>query len=135
MIKRISLVGALCLTVLLISSCGDGDTSSGVTSDSGSGSVISPNGGETWKTGETRTILWGTGGAGTYAQIYLYKSGAYYADLTPYPEFIGGKTWNDGKLDWTIPSWLVESSEYKVRIISSSDDGINDYSDGYFTIN
>jgi len=96
--------------------------------------VISPNGGEEWRAGESRDITWVTSAeAGSEVQIALYKGGVW-------------RLWIDRSVPasdelyaWSIPSHavgptLVEpGSDYKIRIYDS-DSGTFDESDEDFTI-
>ena len=117
MIKRLTLVVSMCLTVLLISSCGGGGTTGGVddsgSGDSGTFALTSPNGGETWYAqSETNpTITWTQSGAGNSVRIELYKSGSLFLTLTVATE-------NDGTYSLEIPSSTVTSGDYTVKIVS-----------------
>ena len=85
--------------------------------------VLSPNGGEAWVTGETHTISW-TPGTGANAQIDLFKGGSLYTNIVP-------STPNDGSYSWTISTGIPTGSDYQVRIADGSG---NDKSDSYFTL-
>lgn len=47
---------------------------------------------------------------------------------------ISNSTPSDGEHGWAIPTNLAESSNYKVRITSTSNSSLYDYSNNYFTI-
>lgn len=90
--------------------------------------VISPNGGESWKRGTTKTITWKSGGyAGTNVKIELLKSGIV-------KQTIASSTANDGSQTWTIPTWLPIGSDYKIRIISVNNPLYKDLSNSNFRI-
>gem|GEM_PF-4161740 len=90
--------------------------------------VTRPNGGEKYQKGSTCYIRWNKGNAGSYVNIYLYnKSGNSFLRIT-------SKTRNDGSYSWRIPTSVAASSQYKIRVRSTSNSSIYDYSDKYFTI-
>ena len=89
--------------------------------------VTSPNGKEKWKTKKKYIIKWKKGKAGTYVKIQLLKKGKLYRT-------IAAKTKNDGKHAWRVPSTLVKSAAYKVKITSTKNKKLTDSSDNNFTI-
>jgi len=89
--------------------------------------VTSPNGKEKWKTKKKYTIKWKKGKAGTYVKIQLLKKGKLYRT-------IAAKTKNDGKHAWRVPSTLVKSAAYKVKITSTKNKKLTDSSNKNFTI-
>ena len=89
--------------------------------------VTSPNGKEKWKTKKKYTIKWKKGKAGTYVKIQLLKKGKLY-------KTIAAKTKNDGKHAWRVPSTLVKSAAYKVKITSTKNKKLTDSSNNHFTI-
>jgi hypothetical protein len=93
----------------------------------GSLKVTSPNGKEKWKTKKKYTIKWKKGKAGTYVKIQLLKKGKLY-------KTIAAKTKNDGKHGWRVPSTLVKSAAYKVKITSTKNKKLTDSSNKNFTI-
>jgi flagellar hook assembly protein FlgD len=93
----------------------------------GSLKVTSPNGKEKWKTKKKYTIKWKKGKAGTYVKIQLLKKGKLYRTIV-------AKTKNDGKHAWKVPSTLVNSAAYKVKISSTKNKKLTDSSDKHFTI-
>jgi len=88
--------------------------------------VTSPNGGETWQIGTSYTITW-SDNITSNVKIDLYKSGTYN-------RLIKDSTPSNGSYSWSIPTDLTESSSYKVKITSTSNSSVNDYSNNYFTI-
>jgi hypothetical protein len=95
----------------------------------GSLRVTSPNGGESWHDGETRTITWSsTGNVGDNVKITLYIGTVNIAIYT-----VSSSAPNAGYFVWTIPAgWTGTSCKIEVR--SLSDNSINDTSDNYFSI-
>ncbi len=90
--------------------------------------VISPNGGENWQRGTTRTISWKKdGNVGPYIKIQLYKSGIL-------KNTISSSTLNDGSYSWTVPWSLLLGSDYKIKITSTSNSIYYDWSNNYFRI-
>ncbi len=49
-------------------------------------------------------------------------------------DYIDSSAQNDGSYSWEIPSNRGPGDDYQVRITSTSDPSIGDYSDGEFTI-
>lgn len=93
----------------------------------GSITVISPNGGENWKRGTTRTISWtSTGNPGSNMKIELLKNGV--------ASIIESSTPNDGAKSWTIPSSQTTGTVYKIRITSTENSAYTDTSNNDFTI-
>jgi hypothetical protein len=92
---------------------------------SGSLTVTSPNGGESWVRGTTHAITWASiGSVGANVKIELLKSGVVKGTIT---------TPNDGSYSWTIGSSNL-GTDYKVRITSTSNSAITDSSDNNFAI-
>jgi len=90
--------------------------------------VTSPNGDESWQQGTTHTISWSsTGDVGSYVKIELYKGGTFDTTIT-------SSTSNDGSYSWGILSSQTPGADHKVKITSTSDSNIYDYSDSYFSI-
>ena len=91
-------------------------------------SVITPNGGETWRRGTTQTIRWNSSGSpGAYVKIELLKPGGAN-------KVIIASTLNDGSHPWLIPAIQAPGTDYKVRITSTTNVAYNDTSDNSFTI-
>ncbi len=89
--------------------------------------VTSPNGGEDWEIGSTNLITWSSTNAGNYVKIELFLSGSFYATIAP-------STYNGGYYNWSIPAGLDPGSNYKVKIMDTSDPSTYDDSDSYFTL-
>ena len=89
--------------------------------------LTSPNGSESWVTGNKYVIKWNKGDGGTRVKIQLFKSGKHY-------KWVSKKTKNDGKYVWKIPSTVATGSTYKLRITSTTNASVNDISDKDFTI-
>ncbi len=85
--------------------------------------VLSPNGGELWRMGETYEVSWESNEGGT-VDIDVYDGASLH-------RAIASGTPNDGSYEWTIPGDVGTGSEYRVKVTGGSD---FDYSDGYFTI-
>ena len=195
MIKQASLVVSLCLTALLISSCSDGGTESGVheqavltstectgedrgpcgtvsstlsgtspssntesvgedrdyagTSRSSAGllplpyykgtiSVTSPNGGESWNVGDTRTISWSSSSEVTSSvNIRLQEDWSIpgVGNGRRTEATIASSAPNTGSYSWTIPSSVSIGDQYIIQIQEAVDvDRASDTSDGYFSI-
>lgn len=89
----------------------------------GSITVISPNGGESWRRRTTQTIQWSSTGDITNVQIFYYYNGNWNT--------ITSSTANDGSYSWSVPN--LRNVQSMIKIVSA--DGLyEDVSDGYFTI-
>jgi C1A family cysteine protease len=109
-----------------------GDTSDGdFTISPGLIKVISPNGGEIWKPGTKQTILWSyEGNPGSYVSIEVLKGSAVVLRISSRPIGSGGV----GSYQWNIPSTQKQGSDYKIRVISTTQPNVSDISDGFLTI-
>jgi len=89
-------------------------------------SVIEPSWSSYWTVGNNYTIQWTSTGSISTVKIELYSNSKYIttiAYVTP----------NNGSLLWSIPLNLAQGSYYRIKITSTTDSSIYDYSD-YFTI-
>ena len=91
----------------------------------GSISVVSPNGGENWRRGQTRTIQWTSAGVTGSVRIDLARDG------TNYTETIAGNTVNDGVDRWTVTLPATTSARIRVCTVDLS---VCDTSNGVFRI-
>jgi 5-hydroxyisourate hydrolase-like protein (transthyretin family) len=88
--------------------------------------LMSPNGGETWIMGTTYEITWNSSNDPSgFVKIELCKE---YQTVVITPS-----TANDGSYEWLVPVDILASSDYRVKITTSST-FLSDYSDSYFTI-
>jgi len=88
--------------------------------------ITSPNGGESWPAGTSRSITW-SDNISEQVSIDLYKAGSYYYTIT-------ASTPSDAHHLWDIPDTLQGGSDYKIKITSVINSSIFDFSDGNFTI-
>jgi|GEM_PF-4673248 len=89
--------------------------------------IASPNGGESWKEGDSHTITWLSAYAGAEVKIELnrtYPAGAW--------ETVIGSTANSGSYPWIVTSPVTTAA--RLRIISLAYSLVGDTSDGDFTI-
>ena len=99
--------------------------------------VTSPNGGETWKQGETHNITWTSSGlhSGDKGMIRLFDTN----NSIPPAFYVDNISMSDGLYTWTIPSNITPGL-YKIEIYDTY--GASDYRNGnpedmsnnYFTI-
>jgi hypothetical protein len=88
--------------------------------------VTAPTAADTWTKGQVETTTWTTTGTITSVNILLFKGTSKVQDIA-----LG--TANDGTHAWTVPSNLVNGSDYRVKIEDASTGTITDFSD-YFRI-
>ena len=101
-------------------------------------SVISPNGGEMWKVGETHNITWSAKNALPSAYVIISLNSMQGATSTT----LISSTTNSGSYSWTIPSILQNitplngGNVYKVNVsvIDTTGKKLYDSSDNYFSI-
>ncbi len=113
------------------------DTSITDTSDdyftvsAGSIKLVSPYGGEIWNKNETKNIIWTyQGNPGSSVRIELYK-GASFTGLIA-TKSIGSS--GTGYLSWKIPSALKDGSDYKIKVVSASNNSISGESENFSII-
>jgi hypothetical protein len=103
--------------------------------------VTSPNGGETWKVGETRNITWSATGyplnTGIYIELLDYSDNNNQGSYSPYKSHYiapnnGSILASSGTYNWTIPADFVTGSKMKVKIGVMGSSAFT--SDNYFTI-
>jgi len=94
--------------------------------------ITSPNGGETWQRGTTRTVTWDyTGSPGSEVKIVLTKAGTPVGTIKNSTSIgSGGK----GSYTWPMSTAGMTGSDFKVSVQSLSQSAINDVSNNYFTI-
>ena len=89
--------------------------------------VVTPNGGQKWKTGKSYTLKWTHKTAGAKVKIQLLKSGKHSL-------WISKSTKNDGKHVWKIPATVATGSAYTIKITSTSKKTVTDTSNKNFKI-
>ena len=89
--------------------------------------MTSPNGGESWETGQTKTITWNSSNTGSSVVVDLYKGGQLSST-------IASSISNNGSYSWAIPSSLTEGTDYKIKITDSQNNATSDLSNANFTI-
>ncbi len=89
--------------------------------------VTSPNGGEQWTAGTTRTITWTSTGTLSNVKIeYSVNGGGTYSEVV-------SSTANTGSYNWTVPNFPTASA--RIRISDPTNFfGTNDISNSFFTI-
>jgi len=94
--------------------------------------VVSPNGGQAWRTGSYKTISWTyTGNPGASVKIKLMKNGVLDSIIVP---SVSVGTSGSGSYSWTIPPTQTLGADYKVRVISTTNTAYWDSSDKKFSI-
>ena len=87
--------------------------------------VTSPNGGETWKVGETHNITWNATGVQTVNITLNFGASAKYSIVSNVPA-------TNGSYSWTIPNNFSFSNTPAWAIVSS--DSVADYSNNSFIV-
>ncbi len=101
---------------------------------SASASIIlnTPNGGEKWQAGLKKTISWSySGSPGSFVSLQLYKAGSLIQTIISSTSVGSG---GSGSYSWNIPTTLVNGSDYKIKVASSSNSSCYDYSNNNFSI-
>ena len=93
---------------------------------SGNITVVSPNGGESWQAGTSKSITW-TDNIVENVTIDLYKGGSFHS-------IISTATASDGTRIWDIPFDHESGTDYTVKITSIDNPSLTDFSDANFTI-
>ncbi|MFW9872918.1 MAG: Ser-Thr-rich GPI-anchored membrane family protein [Candidatus Thorarchaeota archaeon] len=88
--------------------------------------VINPTSSNSWKTSTSQSITWTSQGTIVNVKIELYDNGVFVME-------IASTTPNDGEFTWSIPTELVTSDQYQIKITDISDLNTYDFSD-YFEI-
>ena len=97
-------------------------------STTGTLTVTSPNGGQSWVRGTAHTLTWTSSGSpGANVKIELMKG-------SNVNRVISSSTANDGSYSWTIPSTQTVGTDYKIRITSTTSSAITDSSNSNFSI-
>jgi hypothetical protein len=94
--------------------------------------VISPNGGETWEAGTTKTIQWSFAGSlGPRVKLQLLKKGSVVQTIATQP-VVG--TDGEDSYSWSLPRSLTPGTDYQIRISSTKYPTCHDVSDATFTV-
>ena len=89
--------------------------------------LTSPNGGEAWEIGTTKTITWTyIGSVGTYVKLELFQNGAWQTIASS--ALASSKAYN-----WPIPYSVTPNVNSRVRITSNTNPSISDTSEADFT--
>ena len=88
--------------------------------------LTAPNGGESILAGNNFQIQW-EDDISENISLKLYKAGYFIENITT-------STSSDGSFNWNSSGSLEEGNDYKIKITSTSNTSLYDYSDSYFTI-
>lgn len=89
--------------------------------------MTNPNGGETWTLGETVSVQWETNNVEGNVKLALFEGNTYRKTIV-------NSTANDGEYTWEVPGWLPTGDNFRVRVRSTEDISIVDFSDAYFSL-
>jgi PKD repeat protein len=94
--------------------------------------VISPNGGETWKRGTTQAISWSyTGDPGATVKILLFKAGTQVGTISSGTPTGASGT---GSYSWPLGTTGMTGSDFKIQVQSTSQSTVTDTSNNNFNI-
>ncbi len=94
--------------------------------------VVSPNDGENWMIGYTKTISWDyNSDPGKYVRIELSKGGTLNSIITTNTSIGNSGT---GSYNWLIPIVQIPGTDYNIRITSTNNSAYTDVGDNNFTI-
>jgi hypothetical protein len=96
-----------------------------ISGNGGTITVTSPNGGEIWSIGTTRTITWTSAGVTGNVRLWLSRDGGQNYTLI-------GQTANTGSFQWTVTG--PASAQCRIAVQSVNDNTIVDVSNTLFTI-
>jgi Secretion system C-terminal sorting domain len=88
--------------------------------------VTSPNGGEVWKPGETKTIYWNMSGISSVKIEFSPDRGNNWSLI------VGNTPSNQCYYNWTVPQ--VNSQDCFIKISDAADNSVNDISNNNFII-
>jgi hypothetical protein len=88
--------------------------------------VSSPNGGESWLAGTTQTITWSDNLVGNI-KLELYRNDSFDSEII-------NSAPSNGSYIWDIPITTQPDTTYKVKVTSTEDTSVYDYSESYFEI-
>ncbi|GAH21735.1 unnamed protein product, partial [marine sediment metagenome] len=86
--------------------------------------VTNPDSIDSWETGTTQSITWTSTGSITDVKIELYN-------VSILEGVIVASTPNNGSYSWTIPTYLVDGTDYQIRISDASNPGTYNDSDTF----
>jgi len=86
--------------------------------------VTAPDSSSEWETGSTQSITWTSTGTISDVKIELYKGGVFEMEIV-------ANTTNDGEFSWLIPTTLVDSTQYQIKISDVANPATNDFSDNF----
>jgi hypothetical protein len=100
--------------------------------------VTSPNGGENWKVGETKTITWTSSNLPSGALVSIGINGDGQTSTMAGGQIITNVPASNGVYAWTLPSFLGENlagKKYGVYVTCTNcGSAVGDVSNNYFTI-
>lgn len=85
-------------------------------------SIKTPSSSTVWSSGYKYSILWDTTGSpGSMVTLQLYTDNDFHS-------LIASNVPNNGKYDWTTKKGMTTGSDYRIKVISSQDAGLFDFS-------
>jgi len=88
--------------------------------------ITDPKSSTQWNTGSSGSIYWtSSGNFGSYVKLDLYDSTSYVMNIT------ANSYLQNGYFSWTVPNSVGTSSRYRVKITSTTDTTVYDFSDPF----
>ena len=86
--------------------------------------ITTPDSTSSWETDTSQSITWTSTGSIPDVKIELYENDVFVMEIV-------ASTPNDGEFSWLIPTSLVDSTQYQIKIIDVSNPATEDFSEYY----
>ncbi|MHA1509082.1 MAG: Ser-Thr-rich GPI-anchored membrane family protein, partial [Promethearchaeota archaeon] len=86
--------------------------------------VTAPDFTSSWETGTLQSIKWVSLGSISDVKIELYENDIYVMEIV-------ASTSNDGEFSWLIPTTLVDSTQYQIKISDVANPATDDFSEDF----
>ncbi|MFX1507975.1 MAG: S8 family serine peptidase, partial [Promethearchaeota archaeon] len=90
--------------------------------------ITSPSRKSSWETGTTHSVDWTSTGSIVNVKIELYKEGVFELEIV-------ASTPNNGSYSWIVPTQLMDSTSYQIKISNAVNLATNDYSNEFEIFN
>jgi hypothetical protein len=86
--------------------------------------ITTPDSASSWETDTSQSITWTSIGSISDVKIELYENDVFIMEIV-------ASTPNDGEFSWLIPTTLVDSTQYQVKISDVANPATDDFSDNF----